>query len=152
MSQKRTYFSPTTPQQRKLLFEIWEATGNVTEACREAHVGRGTFYYWKPRFEAEGYAGLEAYQHKGPEQGSMGTAAEVREKVLEMRHNHPKMGKRRISDEMAKANNWVPVVSPNTVRHILAEAGLWKPEAAEQKKALSNRSSAQPKHLGKRSM
>ncbi len=55
MSQKRTYFPPTTAQQRKLLFEIWETTGNVTEACRQAHVGRGTFYYWKPRFEAEGY-------------------------------------------------------------------------------------------------
>jgi hypothetical protein len=67
MSQKSTYFPPTTPQQRKLLFEIWKAIGNVTEACREAHVGRGTFYYWKPRFEAEGYEGLEAYQRKGPE-------------------------------------------------------------------------------------
>jgi hypothetical protein len=47
----------TTAQQRKLLFETWEATGNVTAACRKAHVGRGTFYYWKPRFDEYGYAG-----------------------------------------------------------------------------------------------
>jgi transposase len=138
MSQKRTYFPPTTPQQRKLLFEIWEATGNVTEACREAHVGRGTFYYWKPRFEAEGYAGLEEYQRKGPEKGSVGTAGEIRDKVIEMRRKQPKMGKRRISDEMAKANNWIPVVSPNTVRSILEKAGLWKPDDEERKKAPSN--------------
>ena len=138
MSQKRTYFPPTTPQQRKLLFEIWEATGNVTEDCWEAHVGRGTFYYWKPRFEAEGYAGLEEYQRKGPEKGSVGTAGEIRDKVIEMRRKQPKMGKRRISDEMAKANNWVPVVSPNTVRSILEEAGLWKPDDEERKKAPSN--------------
>jgi transposase len=138
MNQKSTYFPPTTPQQRKLLFEIWEATGNVTKACREAHVGRGTFYYWKPRFEAEGYAGLEEYQQKGPEKGSVGTAAEIRDKVIEMRRKQPKMGKRRISDEMAKANNWVPVVSPNTVRRILEEAGLWKPDEEERKKAPSN--------------
>ena len=139
MSQKRTYFPPTTAQQRKLLFEIWEATGNVTEACQEAHVGRSTFYYWKPRFEAEGYAGLEEYQRKGPEKGSVGTAAEIRDKVIAKRRKHPEMGKRRISDEMAKANNWVPVVSPNTVRSILEEAGLWKPDEVEQKKAPSTR-------------
>jgi hypothetical protein len=56
-----------------------------------------------------------------------------------MRRKHPEMGKRRISDEMAKANNWVPLVSPNTVRSILEEAGLWKPDKKEQKKAPSNR-------------
>ena len=138
MSQKSTYFPPTTPQQRKLLFEIWEASGNVIKACREAHVGRGTFYYWKPRFEAAGYAGLEAYQRKGPEKGSVGTAVEIRDKVIEMQRKHPEMGKRRIADEMAKANNWVPVISPNTVRSILEEAGLWKPAGEEQKKAPSN--------------
>lgn len=61
MNQKRTYFPPTTPQQRKLLFETWEETGSVVKACQKAHVGRSTFYYWKPRFETEGYAGLETY-------------------------------------------------------------------------------------------
>ena len=50
MSQKHSYFRFTTAQQRKLLFEIWETTGSVTEACQKAHVGRATFYYWKPRF------------------------------------------------------------------------------------------------------
>lgn len=139
MSKKSTYFPPTTPQQRKLLFEIWEATGNVAKACREVHVGRGTFYYWKPRFLAEGYAGLEEYRPKGPEKGSVGTPAGVRQGVIEMRRLHPKWGKHRLSDEMTKANNWVPLVSPNTVRSILEEAGLWKPDEKEQKKVPSSR-------------
>jgi transposase len=149
MSQKRTYFPPTTPQQRKLLFENWEATGNVAEACRKAHVGRATFYYWKPRFVAEGYAGLERYQRKGPEKGSVGTPAKVRQKVIEMRRLYPEWGKHRISDEMTKANNWVPLVSPNTVGRILAEAGLWKPDEKEQKKTPSNRQFGQQKSLDK---
>ena len=149
MSQKRTYYPPTTPQQRKLLFEIWEATGNVTEACRKAHVGRATFYYWKPRFETEGYAGVERYQRKGPEKGSVGTPAKERQKVIEMRRLHPEWGKHRISDEMTKANNWVPLVSPNTVRRILAEAGLWKSAEKEQKKTPSNRQFAPQKSLDK---
>ena len=138
MSQKRIYFPPTTPQQRKLLFETWETTGNVAASCRKAHVGRGTFYYWKPRFAAEGYGGLEAYQSKGPEKGGVGTPAEVRQKVIEMRRIQPEWGKRRISDEMAKANNWIPLVSPNTVRSILEKVELWKPDEKKQKKAPSN--------------
>jgi len=137
MSQKRTYFPPTTPQQRKLLFEIWEATGSVTEACRKAHVGLGTFYYWKPRFDAEGYAGLESYEQKGPAKGYGRIAEEVEQKVLELRGSHAEWGKHRIAAEVAKANNWVPLVSPNTVRRILEEAGLWKPGEMRQKKAPS---------------
>jgi len=138
MNKKSTYFPPTTPQQRKLLFEIWEATGNAAKACREVHVGRGTFYYWKPRFLAEGYAGLKEYRPKGPEKGSIGTPAEVRKKVIKMRRLHRKWGKHRIADEMTKANNWVPLVSPNTVRSILEDARLWKPDEKEQKKISSS--------------
>ena len=66
MTTKRIYYGETTPQQRKFLFETWEATGNVTQACQKAHVGRGTFYYWKPRFEEQGYAGLEEYASREP--------------------------------------------------------------------------------------
>ena len=40
----RTYFPLTTPSQRRLLFETWQATGDVEQACRVAHVGRRTFY------------------------------------------------------------------------------------------------------------
>ena len=41
---------------------------------------------------------------------------------------HSKWGRRRIADEIAKANNWVPLVSPSSVRRILEQAGLL-PEA-----------------------
>jgi hypothetical protein len=33
--------------------------------------------------------------------------------------------KERIAHELAKKNNWVPLVSANTVRRILQEKGLW---------------------------
>jgi transposase len=137
MSRQRTYFPPTTPQQRKLLFETWEATGSVTAACRRAHVGLGTFYYWKGRFDAEGYRGLESYEKKGPEKGYGRTAEEVENRVIELRDLHADWGKHRIADEIAKANNWVALVSPNTVRRILEEAGQWKPDEMRRKKAPS---------------
>lgn len=135
MNQKqRTYFPPTTPQQRKLLFETWEETGSVVKSCQKAHMGRSTFYYWKPRFETEGYAGLETYQKKGPKKGKVGTPTKTKDEIIAMRRAHADWGKHRITDEMAKANNWVAVVSPNTVRRILEEAGLWSPEITKQKK------------------
>jgi transposase len=133
MNKKRTYFPPTTAQQRRLLFETWEATGSVTEACRKAHVCRQTFYNWKDRFEAEGYAGLEAPRSHAP-QNPHRTPAQIEKQVIEMRRQHPDWGKHRIADELAKGNNWVPVVSPNTVKRILQDAGLWHDEKAGAKK------------------
>ena len=61
MSAKRTYYGFSTSQQRKLLFETWEATGSITQACQKARLSRRTFYYWKPRFDEYGYAGLEEF-------------------------------------------------------------------------------------------
>lgn len=49
---------------------------------------------------------------------------EVEVEVVQMRQTFPDWGKQRIRDELAKANNWVPVVSVNTMRRILQEAGL----------------------------
>lgn len=140
MTTKRTYFPPTTPQQRKLLFEIWEQGKSVTEACQIAHVGRSTFYYWKPRFEKDGYAGIEEYEKLGVPVGTGRVATEIRDKVLELKKAHKEWGKRRLSDEMKKANNWVPLISPNGVRRVLQDAGLWKPEEKQGKKKPSNQS------------
>ena len=138
MKAKRVYYAPTTPQQRKLLFETWEQTQNVTVACRKAHVGRGTFYYWKPRFVKSGYAGLETYEKLGVPPGTGRVAAEIQTQVVELHRAHADWGKRRLSNEMAKTNTWVPLVSPNSVRRILQEAGMWKPEANRVKKVRSH--------------
>ena len=134
MKAKRVYFPPTTPQQRKLLFETWERSNNVTAACRKAHIGRTTFYYWKPRFDKGGYASLETYEKTGVPKGTGRVAAEVETKVLELHDQHADWGKHRLVDEIAKTNNWIPLVSPNTVRRILEDAGMWKPEENRVKK------------------
>jgi transposase len=134
MSQRHAYFRFTTSQQRKLLFEIWEASGNVTQACHQAHVGRATFYYWKPRFDANGYPGLEEFESRKAHKLNR-KAEGIEQRVIDMRKQHPEWGKFRIADEMAKENHWVRVVSPNTVRRILQTAELWPqaPKAGRKK-------------------
>ncbi len=115
MKAKRVCFPPTTAQQRKMVFEIWEQSKNATTACQKAHVGRTTFYYRKGRFEKKGYARLESYERLGAPKGSGRVVAEVERKVLEMHGQNDDWGKHRLAHEIAKANNWVPLVSPNTV-------------------------------------
>ena len=135
MAAKRIHFPLTTASQRRLLFETWEATGDVDHACRTAHVGRATFYYWKPRFTAAGYAALDAFASRAPHR-TRRLDATIAQAVIALRHDHPTWGKDRIADERAKANGWVPLLSPNTVRRILRDAGLWDAPAAAKKGAL----------------
>lgn len=133
MKKKRTYFSPTTAQQRYLLFKTWEETGNVTQACAKAGVCRQTFYSWKPRFIEEGYEGLKAHRSHAPKNPKR-IDKQVEEQVLKVRSEHSAWGKHRIADELAKRNSWVAIVSPNTVKRILQDADLWSPEQGPKKK------------------
>lgn len=151
MSKQRIYYPRTTYSQRQLLFQVWEETQNVPEACRQARIGKSTFYYWKPRFEAGGYEALKEVKKPGPSKG-MWVAAEIQEKVAAMKKAHPEWGKQRITDELAKGNSWVPLVSVNTVRRILQEKGLWEEvvEAAEKKD--SSQQSVRRRNQAKASM
>ena len=107
MKKKRIAYPRTTASQRKKLFEVWEETRDVGTACREAKVSERTFYNWKPKT--------------------------VQRKVVELKKAHSKWGRRRIADEIAKENNWVPLVSPSSVKRILEQAELL-PESKERKK------------------
>ncbi|HEY8741920.1 MAG TPA: helix-turn-helix domain-containing protein [Chloroflexota bacterium] len=133
MPHKGVHFPLTTAQQRRLLFETWEATGSVAGACRTAHVGERTFYYWKARFREGGYGALEHFASSVPHQ-TRRTAAAVEHQVIGLHQQQPAWGKQRLADELAKGNGWVPLVSPNTVKRILRDAGLWETPAAPAKK------------------
>jgi len=129
----RIYYPRTTVSQRKLLFEIWEATKDVAKACSAARVSERTFYNWKPRFEAAGYEALEQFASHAPRKPNR-TPEKIAREVIELRRKNGSWGKQRIADELAKKNNWTPVISPNTVKRILQDAGLWQqPESTAPK-------------------
>jgi transposase len=144
----RTYSPLTTPPQRRLLFETWQATGDVEQACRVAHVSRRTFYYWKPRFLAEGYAGLERFGSHAPQHPHR-TGPAVVAQVIALKQEQPVWGKQRLAEELAKAQGWVPLVSPNTVKRILRDAGLWPEPALPAKKGGRAARTAPPTSLAK---
>ena len=134
MNTKRTHFPRTTPDQRRLLFETWQATKNISHACQVAHVCRQTFYDWQPRFATAGFAGLLHFASAAPKEPHR-IDLRIEQRVTALRQQNPSWGKRRIADEITKDNQWVPLVTPNTVRRVLQDAGLWPaPAALAQKK------------------
>lgn len=80
-----------------------------------------------------GYQALEQFADHSPKKPAR-TKAKVEQQVVEMKQAEPSWGKRRIAEELAKKNSWVPLVSPNTVRRILQEAGLWQMPQTTAKK------------------
>ena len=151
MTTQPIYFPRTTADQRKLLFETWEASHDVTVSCQRAHVARGTFYYWQSRFETGGYAALE-YSQSHAAKEPVRTAADIEQRVIDLRRQNPRWGKRRIADELAKANRWEPLLSPNTVKWILIDDGLWTPLLATAKKGGRTQSVARRTNPARQSM
>jgi transposase len=134
MTAQPTYFRKTTAQQRRLLFETWQSTGSVKIACEAAHVSKRVFYRWKSRFDACGYSALEDFQSHAPKNPKR-VSQEIASKVISLKREHPQWGKKRIADELAKTNSWVRLVSHNTIKRILCDAGLWPDKAPEKKNA-----------------
>jgi len=102
-TKKRIHFPRTTFPQRKLLFQTWEATGNIKKACQRAHVCQNTFYRWKPRFLAGGYDALSTFKSHAPKNPSR-TSRAVEQQVIALRKAHPKLGKRSIANESGIMN------------------------------------------------
>jgi transposase InsO family protein len=114
------YFRPTTVGQRELLFNMVEQTGNVSEAARRAHVGRGTYYYWRSRHAADGQAGLSKEHSRAPCHPRLApVSAELRAEVLAYQAGHPGAGYRSIANGLCQAHDWQPVIGYTKVREIV---------------------------------
>ena len=112
----RTYFRPTTVSQRQLLFRVAEETGNVSEAARRAHVSRSTYYYWRPRYESDGAAGLATERSRAPHRPRIPpVSAELQAEVLACHQAYPTAGYRSIANEIGKAHGWKKTISHTKV-------------------------------------
>jgi transposase len=111
-----------------LLFEAYERTGDVLEACRVAHVGRRTFYYWLPRFREGGYEALEKERSRAPHRTRIPPLSKgIVEEIIVYKREHPQAGYRSIANALRKAHSWQAVVGPTKVRDVLIKAGLVTP-------------------------
>ncbi|MEZ4706744.1 MAG: helix-turn-helix domain-containing protein [Caldilineaceae bacterium] len=124
MSNSNNKTQTTSFEQRKLLFETWQKTHSVTRACQQVGVSRGTFYHWKKRFDQGGFKALAHFETTAPQKPHR-TPARVVEQVTYLKEKYPKWGKSQIARFVNECKIYPDSVSPNTVKRILVEAGLW---------------------------
>jgi len=130
-SPTRPYFRPTTASQRQHLFRLVEELGNVSEAARQAHVGRGTYYAWRERYEAAGLAGLAVERSRAPQRTRIPPVSpEIRAEVQAYDQAHPGLGCRTVAHRIWQAHNWEPVISHSKVWEIRQEAAAQREHPA----------------------
>jgi hypothetical protein len=94
--------------------------------------GRHPRYSWTISSEyVARNVGLEAFVSRAPKEPCR-TAPAIKQIVIMLRREHPDWGKKQIADELAKSNDWVRPVSPDTVKRILQQAGLWETVATAE--------------------
>lgn len=122
---KRVYYGHTTEQQRRHMIEVYESTGNKSEACRQAKVCRGTFYLWYPRYQEGGWEALKEGKSCAPHTHTNAKSREIVQRVRELNEEHPDWGRNRIANQINKEHNWEKVIGASTVRDILVREGRW---------------------------
>ena len=108
--------------QREEFVVLASADGaNVSELCRRFGVSRKTGYKWLSRYATDGVAGL-VDQSRRPLEPAGRTSAEVEQRVLELRRQHPAWGGRKLRRRLQDLKHiTVPVAS--TITEILRRHG-----------------------------
>ena len=142
----RRQSQPITLQQKQTLIAVYQQSGNMSLAMREAGIqSPRTAYLWWRRFCVEGEAGLQPRSHARHTQKRLSN--EIVEQVCELRWQEPGWGRRQIASALAKRYGH-PVISPSAVEAALRRGGLWG--ETPQRSASAPRSENTPDWLGKR--
>src|SRR5262245_45160362 len=95
----------------------------MTELCEKHGISRKTGYKWKERFSQEGVEGLRD-RSRAPKHSPCQTAPEVRERLMELRRQHPSWGPRKLLAWLEKHEPGQGWPGASTVGGVLKRAGL----------------------------
>jgi len=126
MTQNRTSreSQPITLQQKQTLIAVYQHTGNMTQAMREAGVrSPRTAYLWWHRFREAGEVALQPRSHARNTQNRLPDS--IVEQICQLRCQEPHWGRRRIADELTRYYGQ-QVASPASVEAVLRRSGLWE--------------------------
>lgn len=113
---------PITLQQKQTLIAVYECTGNMSQAMREAGIhSPKTAYLWWRRYCESGEAGLQPRSHARHTQERL--PDETVERIRDLRRAEPGWGRRRIANALAQ--RYDEHVSPAAIELTLRRAGLW---------------------------
>ena len=112
--------------EQRMRFVMWASQPGTTmrEACQEFKISRPTGYEWLRRYQASGIAGV-VEKSRRPRNSPRQTAAEIEERVVELRAQRPDWGARKLQVLLAREKIPLPVI---TVHRILLRRGLVRPQ------------------------
>ena len=103
-----------------------EAT--MQQLCREFEISRPTGYRWLRRYQSGGIAAV-AEQSRRPQGSPRRTAADIEQRVIELRQQRPDWGARKLQVLLQREQIHLPVI---TVHRILIRHGLVRPQDQHQ--------------------
>jgi transposase len=115
---------PITLQQKRTLIDVYQQTGNMTKAMREAGIhSPRTAYLWWHRYCEEGEAALKPRSNARHTQKRL--SDDIVDQICQLRLQEPFWGRRRIAIELTKYYGQ-QVASPASVESVLRRADLWE--------------------------
>ena len=103
---------------------------NKRELCRRFNISAKTAYKWLERFAEQGKAGLQDKSRR-PISSPMRASSELEKLVVELRHQHPCWGGRKIRQRLEDLG-YADLPLAGTVTHILRRHGLITPQASQK--------------------
>ncbi len=110
-------------ERMKFIADYLEGEWNMSDLCRAYGISRPSGYELVARYKGEGPQGLQdrsRARHRHPNQ----TAAEIAEKVIELRKAHPRWGPRKLRGRLARKEPGVIWPAPSTIGELLKRQGL----------------------------
>ena len=131
-------------QQQRVEFVIAAKRGSqpFRALCEEFEISRPTGYLWLHRYEQRGVPGI-AEGSRRPLVSPRRTAAELEERVIEVRQRYPDWGARKLREILAREG---VALARNTIHRILLRHGLVK-ECDQHPPALQRFEREQPNQL-----
>jgi transposase InsO family protein len=113
-------------QDQRVRFVVAASRGeqSMSDLCREFDVSRPTGYQWLKRYRASGVAGIREGSRR-PQKSPKRTAAEIEQRIGELRRERPDWGARKLSVLLKRQGVAVPAA---TVHRVLLRLGLVRVE------------------------
>lgn len=124
----------TCPMQEKIQFISTYLSNSftVSELCRRFNISRKTGYKWLARYESEGVDGLKE-RSKSNHEPHNATERYTVKKLLEVKHNYPNWGPKKISCYLRKEEPEQIWPANSTIGEILKRHGLTKQKKTRRK-------------------
>lgn len=120
---------------------------HVAELCRRFGISRQSGYKWLERFQQGGVAALMD-QSRRPRHSPMRTSEEVEQKIVQVRHEHPAWGSRKIRRVLINEGpDPQTLPAPSTIGQVLLRRGLIDPQESSPHAPYQRFEHAQPNDL-----